>query len=647
MQSLMKLIIPLLFIVILLTEAKAQYPKLIVQLKDKANNTFSLNNASQFLSARAIQRRTRYNIPIDSADLPVTQRYIDSLRLAGNVTVLSTSKWLNQVLLQSTDQNAINKIRSFPFVRLVQSIGLRTTDNPVIEKFKEEVKPLERSIQISQQKIAADYYDYGNSFAQVHIHEGEFLHNKGYRGENMQITILDAGFLQYKTITAFDSIRINGQVLGERDFVAFDNSVNEDDSHGMYCLSILSANWPGKMVGTAPKSKYWLVRTENAATEYPIEEHNWVAGAEFADSTGSDMISSSLGYSEFDDPSFNHTYNDFYKNTTMVSRGATIAAKKGMIVMNSAGNEGGNNWKYIIFPADADSVCAVGAVNASGVIAGFSSYGYPGKVKPNIVSVGSGTVIAGLNNQPSSGNGTSFSNPNVAGLVACLWQAFPNFNNMKILDAVYRSSDRYNTPDNRYGFGIPNFRTAFQLLKKDQNIALYGNQTLFAAPDPFTSQIDVTYIGQTTGSAKLEFLNSASQIVGTQNLTVEKEEVYKYTFSNLNILPPGNYTIKYTDSLSTKSITVQKISLVKDWLVALPNPFQNNLSVYLKAPATGQADVRLVDAKGSIIETMTLQVNENEIRNISFTKVRQLTRGVYFVEYMSKGVKRTIKLVKL
>ena len=647
MQSLMKLIIPLLFIVILLTEAKAQYPKLIVQLKDKANNTFSLNNASQFLSARAIQRRTRYNIPIDSADLPVTQRYIDSLRLAGNVTVLSTSKWLNQVLLQSTDQNAINKIRSFPFVRLVLSFGLRTSDNPVIEKFKEEVKPLERSIQISQQKIAADYYDYGNSFAQVHIHEGEFLHNKGYRGENMQITILDAGFLQYKTITAFDSIRINGQVLGERDFVAFDNSVNEDDSHGMYCLSILSANWPGKMVGTAPKSKYWLVRTENAATEYPIEEHNWVAGAEFADSTGSDMISSSLGYSEFDDPSFNHTYNDFYKNTTMVSRGATIAAKKGMIVMNSAGNEGGNNWKYIIFPADADSVCAVGAVNASGVIAGFSSYGYPGKVKPNIVSVGSGTVIAGLNNQPSSGNGTSFSNPNVAGLVACLWQAFPNFNNMKILDAVYRSSDRYNTPDNRYGFGIPNFRTAFQLLKKDQNIALYGNQTLFAAPDPFTSQIDVTYIGQTTGSAKLEFLNSASQIVGTQNLTVEKEEVYKYTFSNLNILPPGNYTIKYTDSLSTKSITVQKISLVKDWLVALPNPFQNNLSVYLKAPATGQADVRLVDAKGSIIETMTLQVNENEIRNISFTKVRQLTRGVYFVEYMSKGVKRTIKLVKL
>lgn len=642
-----KKIIVVLSTTIWITKATSQYPKLIIQLKDKGNSTFSLNNASQFLSPRAIQRRTRYNIPIDSADLPVTQRYIDSIRLAGNVTVLSTSKWLNQVLIQSTDQNAINKIRSFTFVRLVQSIGLRTNNNTIVERFKEEVKPLERSIQTSPQRTGADYFNYGNSYNQVHIHEGEFLHNKGYRGENMQIAVLDAGFLQFKTNTAFDSIRTNGQVLGERDFVAFDNSVNEDDSHGMYCLSILSANWPGKMVGTAPKSKYWLVRTENAATEYPIEEHNWVAGAEFADSTGSDIISSSLGYSEFDDPSFNHSYNDFYKNTTMVSRGATIAARKGMIVMNSAGNEGGNTWKYIIFPADADSVCAVGAVNNSGVIAGFSSYGYPGKVKPNIVSVGQGTVIAGLNNQPSSGNGTSFSNPNVAGLIACLWQAFPNFNNMKILDAVYRSSDKYNSPDNRYGFGIPNFKTAYQLLKKDQNTALYGNQTLFAAPDPFTSQIDVTYIGQTTGSAKLELLNSSSQIIASQTLIVEKEEVYKYTFSNLSTVPPGNYVVKFTDSLTTKSVALQKSSSVADWLVALPNPFQNNLSVYFKAPATGQADIRLIDAKGSIIETMTLQVIENETRNISFTKVKQLARGVYFIQYVSKGVKRTIKLVKL
>ena len=166
----------------------------------------------------------------------------------------------------------------------------------------------------------------------------------------------------------------------------------------------MCANWPGQMVGTAPKANYWLVRTENSPTEFPIEEHNWVVGAEFVDSSGADMISSSLGYTTFDDPAFDHNYNQFYKNATIVTRGATYAAKKGMIVMNSAGNEGNGSWKYIGFPADADSVCAVGAVTQTGVIASFSSYGYPGKVKPNIASVGAGTIIEGLGNFPVSGN---------------------------------------------------------------------------------------------------------------------------------------------------------------------------------------------------------------------------------------------------
>jgi serine protease AprX len=642
----MKIFLLFFFILFLYFDVQAQYPKLIVQLKDKGSNSYSLSNPSQFLSARALQRRTRFNIPIDSSDLPVTQRYIDSIRLAGSVAILSTSKWLNQVLIQTTDQNALSKIRSLPFVKNVQAIGLRTANVTVPDKFKEEVKPLEQSPQ-GDLRTEANTYNYGSNYTQIHIHEGEFLHNKGYHGENIQFTVLDAGFNQYRTITAFDSLRINGQVLGERDFVAFDNSVNEDDSHGMFCLSILSANWPGRMVGTAPKANYWLVRTENAATEYPIEEHNWVVGAEFADSTGSDMISSSLGYNVFDDPTFNHSYNDFYKNSTMVTQGATIAAKKGMIVMNSAGNEGGNSWKYLIFPSDADSVCAVGAVNATGTIAGFSSYGYPGKVKPNIVSVGQGTVIAGFDNQPSSGNGTSFSNPNVAGLIACLWQAFPNFNNMKILDAVYRSSDRYANPDNRYGFGIPNFRIAYQLLKHDQNVALYGNTVLFATPDPFTSQIGATFIGQVTGTAKLDLLKSSGQIITTQNFSIEKEEVYKYTFSNLAGLPKGAYIIRYTDSLTTKSIILQKGLFDTDWLFALPNPFTNSLTVYVKAPETDQVDLRLIDTKGSVLQTVSLTVNQNETRNISFSRANGLPKGIYFVQYISKTQKRIFKLVKL
>src|SRR5207248_7323997 len=143
--------------------------------------------------------------------------------------------------------------------------------------------------------------------------------------------------------------------LGEKDFVAYDNSVDEDYAHGMYCLSTIAANVPGKMVGTAPHAKFWLLRSEDAANEKPVEEQNWVAAAEFADSAGADMISSSLGYYYFDDPSFNHSYNDIYANTTIVSKGAEMAAQKGMIVTNSTGNEGNNHWHYIIVHAEADS----------------------------------------------------------------------------------------------------------------------------------------------------------------------------------------------------------------------------------------------------------------------------------------------------
>ncbi len=633
--------------ILLFTTIYAQYPKLIVQFKDKGNNTFSLANPSVYLSARALQRRTKQSINIDSTDLPVTLRYIDSVRLAGNVTILSKSKWLNQVLIQTTDAAALAKIRNFPFVKVVQGIGLRTAPLPVRDKFNERIQPINTN-DLTLQRTAADFYNYGNNYAQVHIHEGEFLHNKGYRGQNIQITVLDAGFQQYKTVTAFDSIRLNSQVIGERDFVAFDNSVNEDDSHGMYCLSTMSANWPGKMVGTAPKANYWLIRTENVSSEYPIEEHNWVAGAEFADSTGSDMISSSLGYYDFDDASFNHSYSDFYKNTTQVSTGATLAAKKGIIVMNSAGNEGGNAWKYIGFPADADSVCAVGAINTAGQIANFSSFGYPGKVKPNIVSVGSNTVIAGLNNQPQTGSGTSYANPNVAGLIACLWQAFPTLSNMKILDAVYKSSDKYNAPDNRFGFGVPNFRLAYLALKKEQNISLYGNEWLFATPNPFTSQVNVKLIGQVDGNIKIELLNSTNQLVATKSLSTEMNEVYDVSFSGLASVPGGSYNVRYTDSLKNRLLPLQKLAggFDKDWIMVSPNPFRNSLSLSLKAQESGNVSLVLYDVKGSKVEAMNLSVNTGQVQTVAFKNIAKMQRGVYLLRYTGPTIKRTIRLLK-
>jgi subtilisin family serine protease len=535
----------------------AQYPKYVVVFKDKNNSPYRLDGPRKYLSAKAVQRRTTYNIAIDSSDLPVNPTYISQVLAQGPVTYLSQSKWLNQILIYTTSATTVNAIKSLSFVRSVNPVGpASTTLKTTNDKFRETIEPLERS-KPNSESIVANHYDYGSSYGQIHIHNGEFLHNKGFTGKGIVITVIDAGFYHYKTTVAFDSTRAHNRFLGEKDFVDFDGSVNEDYDHGELCLSTIAANIPGTMVGTAPNASFWLLRSENANSEFPIEEHNWAAAAEFADSVGTDLISSSLGYMQFDDAQFNHTYNDFYKNSTTVSRAATFAAKKGIIVTNSAGNEGGSSWKYLLFPADDDSVCAVAATNVTGNIASFSSYGYPGKIKPNIASVGSGTTLYasyGL----TSGSGTSFSNPNINGLIACLWQAFPEFNNMTILKAVYKSADRFKTPDNRYGFGIPNMRKAYNILLKKRNLQLYKSEWLIADNTNFTDEISFKLIAQTDGLVTIELLDNAGKVIAKNVFKTEMDEVYDKNFKGLDNLSSGTYSLQYNDGVSTKTIQLNK-----------------------------------------------------------------------------------------
>jgi len=622
------------------------YTKYIIQFTDKNNSPYSLSAPSAYLSPKAISRRTRYNIPIDSTDLPVNPAYIQAVLAKGNVTMLVQSRWLNDILVYTKDASVIDAISTLPFVKTTAPTGFfkAQTAEPYSDKFTYEYTGTLSPA--ATQGQTGDVFNYAYSYNQVHIHNGEFLHNQGFTGQGITIAVLDAGFYHYTTLAAFDSIRLNNQVLGVKDFVNFDNSVIEDDTHGMECLSTIAANIPGVMVGTAPKANFWLLRSENAATEYPIEEHNWVTAAEYADSAGTDMISSSLGYNQFNDAMFNHTYVDFYKNSTMVTRGAAYAAKKGMIVTNSAGNEGNNSWHYLIFPSDADSVCAVGAITADSSIATFSSYGYPGKVKPNIVSIGSGTTVFAPSGQPAVGYGTSFSNPNINGLIACLWQAFPQYNNMTILDAVYKSADHYNNPDDRFGYGIPDMQKAYVILKKKQNDSLYGGDWLFAKPQQFNDTVHVTLIGQVNGPVKLSLLDENGKTVAVIQLTTQQQEVYDTSFTGLASLFGGNYQLVYSDSLTQRSIPLTKQLKLSSWLVVTPSPFTSSLSVYINAPETGNITVRLVDAGGKIITARQLTVTRNNIYKLNFTNVSPLARGVYFVQYIGPGQKRSIRVFK-
>ncbi len=466
----MKKILLWIFLALFFTRAESQLSRYIVKFTDKGGNTFQLSNPTAFLSTKAIERRTRYGITLDSTDLPVSQKYIDSLKNVPNVTVMNISKWMNQVSIQTNDPAAIEKINSFPFVLVtspIASISAPGNSDQFSKKMQHVITPVPDQSLLRTTNITTNYYDYGErSLNEMKMHNAEFLHNIGLRGQGMTISMLDAGFFNYNSLDAMDSIVANGQVLSTWDFVNSEMNVANDNAHGMQCLSIISANLPGRFVGKAPKANFHLFVTEDVRSEYPIEEHNWVCGAERSDSAGADIISSSLGYYGFDEPSLNYTYQDMDGNTTIAARGADLAAKKGILVFNAAGNEGNNAWKYIITPADGDSVVAVGSVSTARVPASSSSYGpsADGRIKPDVASVGVSAVLQATNNTIATGNGTSFACPNMAGLAACLWQAFPEFNNMKIIETLRKAGDKYTSPDDRTGYGIPDMKKAFSNL---------------------------------------------------------------------------------------------------------------------------------------------------------------------------------------
>jgi serine protease AprX len=453
--------------------ASSQFSKHIIRLTDKKGTQHTLATPSTFLSSKSIARRTTHHIPIDSTDLPLSAAYLDSIAAVPNVVIYNKSKWLNQVLIRTDDPAALAKINSFSFVKSTQKVANYSRGALLPAKFGDEPpvgidKPTMLGTNSTQGVQGASALNYGNSVNQIQLHEGEFLHNRGFSGQGIEMAVMDAGFRSYLTNPAFDSVRLQNRILGTWDFVANEASVNEDHNHGADCFSIIAANRPGAIVGSAPHAKFWLFRTEDVNSEMPVEEQNWIAAAEFADSAGVQIFSTSLGYNDFDDPALSYDHSKRDGNTAMITRAADLAARKGILVTNSAGNYGDNNndSKYVLVPADGDSVLAVGAVDVNGLIGSFSSYGPngAGKIKPNVVSVGVGTVYARANGNPSTGSGTSFSNPNLAGLIACLWQAFPHESNMSIIDAVQRSAHKYTTPDNRYGHGIPNFRKAYQYL---------------------------------------------------------------------------------------------------------------------------------------------------------------------------------------
>lgn len=527
------------------------YKKVAVYFADKNNSPYSLSEPEKFLSAKAIERRQKAGIKINLSDIPVNPNYIQSIQQIGG-EYIAKSNWSNWVVFRFNDDFDLSKISTLPYVKKI--VEIIRSKNAKANKMNAVTNMIEKKSYLKA--FEKDNFnttptpDYGDSYNQVKMLGMDYLHSKGYMGEGIVIAVLDGGFLRVDELPAFHSIRENGQILGTWDFVENEASVYEDLSHGMMVLSTMAGFVNGKIVGTAPKAKYWLLRTEDGATETVAEEYFWEAGAVFADSAGADIINSSLGYTKFDDDIASHTYADMNGNTTVVTRAADWAASKGILVVNSAGNEGNKGWKYIGAPADGDSVLAIGAVNSERNLASFSSRGPSSdqRIKPDVCAQGEGTTLSSTDGQIIRGNGTSFSGPLIAGSAASLWSANPSATSMEIYNAIRQSADRYNKPDYDYGYGIPNFGYADLLLKKNNSSSYYKNQKLKVYPSPNNGGVVYTdFFAQKAEELVIDIIDMNGKTIASQKLNVLANSMNHISVSLGENHASGVYTFRIID----------------------------------------------------------------------------------------------------
>lgn len=421
-----------------------------VYLTDKSGTT-SLDKPLELLSQKSLDRRAKQRLSLNETDQPVSPKYVK--KIGKYAQIAGTSRWMNTVLVKVSDTTVMQKIEDLKFVSGIH----RVWTSPDSEETMPERGKYATSFTAGD-SVPDNYY--GKGFRQISVMGGDSLHAEGFRGKGMTIAVIDGGYRNADVIPSIQNINI----LGTHDFVCEPRpDIYLDTSHGTGVLSCMGLNVPNVFVGTAPEASFWLLRSEDGRTEQEVEEDYWVMAAEFADSVGVDVINTSLGYNNFDDKVTSHKYYELDGHTAFISRGASLLADKGIVLVCSAGNAGDEPWKKITPPGDADHVLTVGALNRQLGNANFSSIGpsQDGRVKPDIMAIGNPSYLMYGEGEIIRANGTSFSSPTACGMVACLWQALPHLTAHELIEVVRQSSDNYNHPDNIFGYGLPNFWHAY------------------------------------------------------------------------------------------------------------------------------------------------------------------------------------------
>ncbi|SNR75250.1 Por secretion system C-terminal sorting domain-containing protein [Lutibacter agarilyticus] len=514
-----------------------------VYFTDKPSEKQFINAPLKMLTQRSLDRRMRYNISLDFKDIPVEASYVFQIKNTEGIKILARSKWLNALHVQGS-QTAISNLMKHDFVANVQfaNKSLNTsTKNTTSKKIVHQNNKFEVTID----------FNYGTTERQIKQLKGEILHENNFTGEGMQIAVIDAGFPNVDTFSAFERIRNNNQILGGYNFVHRDSNFYTGHSHGMTVLSTIAGSIENEFVGTAPDAEFYLFITEDAANETPLEESLWVEAAEKADSLGVDVINTSLGYTTFDNPTYNYSYEDMDGETTFISRGAEIAFSRGMIVVNSAGNEGNSNWRYISAPADANSVLSIGAVFYFGTIAPFSSYGptFDGRIKPDVCAVGAMAFVINSAGNIAISNGTSFSSPVLTGVVACLWQAFPEKTNAEIIQLIKESAHLFLNPTEQEGYGIPDFETIFNLLNEETPELVLDHIQPF--PNPVENELNFKF-STASEEVKVVIYNLLGQVVSTAIISK------LHPVKDISFLAKGVYLLQLSYNEQTHIIKIIK-----------------------------------------------------------------------------------------
>ena len=451
-----------------------------IYFRDKPNVEEAISNPENILSAKAIQRKSRFNIPIDFRDVPVNENYISQVKSQEGISVKAKSKWFNCVHIIG-DLSAIEKLRVLDFI-------------DSIEFARDELNKNSNNYYSSKRKFGttADF-DYGFSSSQVTMLGTDKLHEDDFTGKNITVAVMDSGFPNVNSLEVFKRMRENGHLLGGYDFT--NRSPNYSDSslnnHGTLVLSTMAGSAPGYLIGTAPDADYYLFCTEVAATETPLEESFWVEAAERADSLGVDIINTSLSYAKFDDPGYDYFFEDMNGQTAFISKAANIATEKGILVCVSAGNSGeSENFPGVGAPADAN-VITVGAVDSNRQYVAFSSVGptADGRIKPDVMAQGYKVIVANEKNELREASGTSFSSPIMAGSIASLWQAIPEVSNLELMELVRKLSSNYQNPNNKIGYGIPDFSN----YPEENIVENQHSDELYVFPNPVNSDLQIAH----------------------------------------------------------------------------------------------------------------------------------------------------------